>query len=139
MPTNTEIAIDGQSADPVMARALESIARNARIGLDRTARIKSDTRVIRLRAMKSARQITDGGMTGALRVFHDMASGRAARDARIAALVRARVGQIDRNPVASRDNLREAASIRRKHWTRCEAITAPAAASAVNLRDGVMA
>lgn len=135
MPTTEITAIDGRPASPAMAAALAAVDA-ARGRVARQAAINTDTRIIRLRAMKP-RADYGYGTAGARQLFADMADGSIARSARIAALVRARIGQLDHNPVAVRSNLREAACIRRQHWSRCEPLTAPVVAEAVNLRDAV--
>lgn len=124
MPTTTEIiAIDGRPASPAMAAALADIDARARGRAARLEAINADPRVIRLRAMKP-RPNYGYGSAGARQLFADMANGSVARSARIAALVRARIGQLDHNYVAIDNNLSDAASIRRQHWSRCEPLTA---------------
>ena len=79
----------------------------------RHARIDADPRVVWLR---SARPMTNYGygFVGAAQVFSDMADGTSARRARIASLVRARIGQIDGNRAAVRKSLADAAATRRQ-------------------------
>lgn len=130
-------AIDGRPASPAMARALASIDATAKAMCARKERIANDPRIIRLRSLAPV-TVYGYGVAGAGQVFDEMASGKSARRARIAALVRARTGQLDRNIHAVRDNLRDAAFIRRgNHWTRGEALTAPVVAGARNLLEAV--
>lgn len=135
MPSPTITAIDGLPASPAMAAALEAVARNAGISRNRIAAINADPRVIRLRSMKAPLAAD----YDAAQMVADFVSGRAARDQRINALVRARVGQIDRNVFAVRDNLRHAARLRREHAFRREALTAPVVVGAVCLADAMEA
>lgn len=112
MPQTSQIiAIDGRPASPAMAAALERIQAAGEREAARKARINADPRVIRLRAMKATR-IYEEGMDGAFQLFTDFASGRIARHVRIAHLVRARVGQLDKNRAAIQIGLRGAAKCR---------------------------
>jgi hypothetical protein len=120
---NHVIAIDGRPASPAMAAALEAITRNAQISRNRTAAINADPRVIHLRSMKAP--ISPN--YDAEQMVADFVSGRAARDQRINALVRARIGQIDRNVFAVRENLRHAARLR---WEKGFVVKASAEAAA---------
>lgn len=116
-------AIDGRPASPAMAAALAAVDAADRGRVARQTAINADARIIRLRAMKP-RPSYGYGTAGARQLFADMANGSVARSARIAALVRARIGQLDHNYVAIDNNLSDAASIRRQHWSRCEPLTA---------------
>lgn len=109
----TVTAIDGRPANPAMAAALAAIDASVRVRQLRADAINADPRVIRLRAMKE-RTVVGYGFIGAAQVFAAMGDGTLARRSRIAALVRARTGQLDRNIFAIRDNLGEAATIRRQ-------------------------
>lgn len=121
-PTATILAIDGRTASPAMAAALEAIDRNCREAgarkAQRQGRIDGDRRVIARREAKHALEVEyRDGMEGAFMVFADMAAGRLARRSLLASLIRARTALLDGDFVAARQFVRDATFARHQHWT----------------------
>lgn len=92
--------------------AIMQIEEAGRAQAERQRRIDTDPRIVRLRSMSPIAEYQDGD-DGRAKTFADLVSGRSAKRARIASLVRARIGQIDNNHAAVRVNLRDAAATRR--------------------------
>lgn len=78
----------------------------------RTAIINADPRIVYLRSLKDQTTIESADA-----LMADLLSGKHVNSARINRLIRARIGQLDKNRAAIQVNLREAAECRRTHWS----------------------
>lgn len=148
MPVTKVIAIDGQPAEPALARLMEEIDRRNREAGERRARLDADPRIIARRAaLAELKRPLGHGMTGAAQIFGSMSDGTMARRSAFASLLRARTALLDGFPHVARQHVRDAIVARRQHWsviheepgmviTR-EAITAKVAAGALRLADVV--